>query len=287
MARFAFQQLGFGLGLRSAHYRSLLEDCPKVGWFEVLADNYLNTKGRPLEYLDRVTSRYPVALHGVGLSIGSTAPLDWDYIRTLKQLAQRTDAHWVSDHIAWGSLPGRFAHDLFPLPFTEEALTHTIERVRQVQEFLGMPLVLENPSTYAAFDGATLTEWEFISELATGADCGLLLDVNNLYVNSHNHGFDAHFALSQLPLDRVVQLHLAGHNQDEDIWIDTHDGPVCDEVMTLLQAARTLGADAPVLLEWDADIPDLEVALAELNRAELAWRTSIPRAQSPFVEQHP
>jgi uncharacterized protein len=281
MPRFNFPPLGFGLGLRTAHYQAILNQSPAVQWFEVLSDNYINTRGRPLEYLDQIAERYPVALHGVGLSVGSPAALDWDYVRALKQLAARTNAHWVSDHIAWGSIPGRFAHDLFPLPFTEEALMHTATRIKQIQDVLGMPLVLENPSTYAAFAGSTLTEWEFIAALASEADCGLLLDVNNLYVNGHNHGFNPRVALTHLPLDRVVQLHIAGHNQADAIWIDTHDGPVCDAVWDLLALARTLGANAPVLLEWDANIPDFDVVLAELERARSVWSSAAPRPATP------
>jgi uncharacterized protein (UPF0276 family) len=209
-----------------------------------------------------------VALHGVGLSIGSTDPLNLDYLAQLKALRDRVGAHWVSDHICWTGVNGRYGHDLYPIPFTEEALRHVARRVRQVQDYLEAPLVLENPSTYLDFRGSTLGEAEFIAALLVEADAGLLLDVNNVYVNSRNHGFDPLAYLQQLPLQRVVQLHVAGHSQAQGYLADTHSAPVAEPVWALLEQAVRLGARAPLLVEWDADIPAFDVLQSEVARAE-------------------
>jgi hypothetical protein len=265
--RFGLENLGIGVGLRTAHYREILSRFPKVDWFEILSDNYLYTQGRPLEILDLVAERYPVVMHGVSLSIGSTDPLDWDYVRELKILRNRVGARWISDHLCWTSVAGRNTHDLLPLPFTEEALLHTARRVRQVQDFLEGPLVLENPSSYVEFAGTSLREWEFLKGVAELADCGILLDVNNVLVSAKNHGFDPDQYLSALPMERVVQIHVAGHTDHGTHAIDSHIGPVPDAVWALLRRARQLGADAPVLLEWDAEIPEIDVVLREAERA--------------------
>jgi uncharacterized protein (UPF0276 family) len=266
--RFGLPQLGFGVGLRTVHYEHILRERPRLGWFEVLSDNYLHTRGRPLDFLDQIADRYPVALHGVGLSIGSADPLNLDYLAQLKALRDRVGAHWVSDHICWTGVNGRYGHDLYPIPFTEEALRHVARRVRQVQDYLEAPLVLENPSTYLDFRGSTLREAEFISALLDEADAGLLLDVNNVYVNSHNHGFDPLAYLQQLPMQRVVQLHVAGHSQARGYLADTHSAPVAEPVWALLEQAVQLGARAPVLLEWDAEIPSFDVLERELGLAQ-------------------
>ena len=262
--RFGLPQLGFGVGLRTVHYEHILREQPRLDWFEVLSDNYLHTRGRPLTFLDRIAARYPVALHGVGLSIGSADPLDLDYLAQLKALRDRVGARWVSDHICWTGVNGRYGHDLYPIPFTEEALRHVAGRVRQVQDYLEAPLVLENPSTYLDFRGSTLGEAEFIAGLLEEADAGLLLDVNNVYVNSRNHGFDPLVYLKRLPLQRVVQLHVAGHSQAQGYLADTHSAPVAEPVWALLEQAVRLGARAPLLLEWDADIPAFAVLEREL-----------------------
>jgi hypothetical protein len=285
LERLNLPQLGVGVGLRSAHYEHILGARPNVAWFEVLSDNYMNTHGRPLEFLDRIADIYPVALHGVGLSIGSLDALDFDYLARLRTLRQRCGAHWVSDHIAWSGVNGRHGHDLYPVPFTEECLRHIARRVCQVQDFLEAPLVLENPSTYLRFAGSTLGEAEFIAALVEETGCGLLLDVNNVYVNAHNHGFDAHAYLRQLPLERVVQLHVAGHelatspsaHGPATLLIDTHGGPVASDVWALLEEAVRLGVRAPVLLEWDADIPAFPV----VHREALQARARIERALAP------
>ncbi|HEU4406145.1 MAG TPA: DUF692 domain-containing protein [Polyangiaceae bacterium] len=241
---------------------------PEVGWFEALSENFMQTRGKPLEVLDRVAERYPVALHGVSMSIGSTDPLDWAYLAELKALRDRVGALWVSDHLCWTGVAGKNAHDLLPLPFDEETLGHVARRVRQVQDVLGAPLALENVSSYASFASSTMTEWQFLAALAEEADCALLLDVNNVYVSARNHGFDPLEFLRGLPLDRVAQFHVAGHDDCGTHVVDTHDGPVAPAVWALLREARRLGAEAPVLLEWDASIPPFEVAHAEARLAE-------------------
>lgn len=264
--RFSLPNLGIGLGLRTAHYAHILEYEPAVDWFEVLSENYMQTAGRPLYFLDRIAERYPVALHGVSLSIGSTDPLDFEYLAELKSLRDRTRARWVSDHLCWTGALGRNTHDLLPLPYTEEALRHVVSRVRQVQDFLGAPIALENPSTYVEFRGSTLTEWDFLAALATEADCAILLDANNVYVSAYNHGFDPHAYFRAVPWDRVVQLHVAGHSNHGTHIVDTHIGPVTDPVWHLLAEAHARSG-ASILLEWDAEIPSFEKTHEEALRA--------------------
>jgi uncharacterized protein (UPF0276 family) len=268
MPRFGLPNLGVGVGLRTTHYQHLLSEWPDVAWLEVLSDNYLHTQGRPLEILDRLAERYPLALHGVSLNIGSTDALDLDYVRELAALRSRTHARWISDHLCFTGVSGRNTHDLLPLPLTEEALHHVVRRVGQVQDVLGERLVLENPSTYLEFAGAALPEWEFLAAVATEADAGILLDLNNVLVSAKNHGFDPETYLSALPLERVVQMHVAGHTDHGTHAIDSHIGPVPDAVWRLYDRARALGADASVLLEWDADIPPFEVVHRDALRAE-------------------
>jgi uncharacterized protein (UPF0276 family) len=272
MKRFDFENLGVGIGLRTAHYAHILEEQPRIDWFEALSENFMHTRGRPLEVLDRIAERYPLVLHGVSLSIGSTDPLDWEYLRELKALRDRVGARWVSDHLCWTGVMGKNAHDLLPMPFTEEALAHTARRIHAVQDFMEAPLVLENPSSYVEFAGSTLKEWEFLAALAKEADAGLLLDVNNVYVSATNHGFDPLEYLRALPMERVVQFHVAGHTHHGTHVIDSHIGPVPDPVWELLAAARALGADAPVLLEWDAEIPSFEEVHADALRAREAFQ---------------
>ncbi|MBM4363979.1 MAG: DUF692 domain-containing protein [Deltaproteobacteria bacterium] len=267
MNRFALPDLGIGLGLRTVHYRDILDRQPAVDWFEILSENYLQTRGRPLHFLDRVAERYPVALHGVSLSIGGTDPLDLGYLTELRALRDRTRARWVSDHLCFTGFAGVNTHDLLPLPYTEESLRHVAERVRQVQDFLGAPLALENPSTYAEFAGSTLPECEYLAALAAEADCALLLDVNNVFVSSVNHGFDPALYLDAVPWDRVVQLHVAGHTHHGTHVIDTHIGPVADPVYRLLGEAHRRAGGASVLLEWDAEIPSFDETHAEALRA--------------------
>ena len=267
MNRFALPNLGVGLGLRTVHYKHILEHRPDVDWFEILSENYMQTRGRPLYFLDRVVEEYPVALHGVSLSIGSTDPLDRGYLRELKALRDRTRARWVSDHLCFTGVAGKNTHDLLPLPYNEESLRHVARRVRDVQDFLGAPLALENPSTYLQHSTSTMTEWDFLASLASEADCAILLDVNNVYVSAFNHGFDPASYLAAIPFDRVVQIHVSGHTNHGTHIVDSHIGPVIEPVWELLRAARAR-CDASVLLEWDAEIPDFETTHAEALKAK-------------------
>ncbi len=267
MNRFGLPDLGLGIGLRGVHYDHVLEHEPAVDWFEILTENYLGVGGRPMHVLDSVCERYPVALHGVSLSIGSTDALDFDYLRALKRLAARTRCAWLGDHLCWTGVLGQENHDLLPMPYTEQSLVHVAERIRIVQDFLERPLVLENPSTYLAFRESTLDEAEYLARLCERADCALLLDVNNVYVSARNQGFDARAYLARLPLERVVQVHLAGHTDKGTHCLDTHSRPVRDEVWTLYaELVERLGPCA-TLLEWDADIPAFEVVHAEVEKA--------------------
>jgi len=269
--------LGFGLGLRPRHYTELLAgDLRPAGldWLEVLSENYLVAGGRPLYMLDRLRERYPMTLHGVSLNIGGTAPLDTQYLQSLKRLAQRVDARLISDHLCWTGHGGINLHDLLPLPYTEEALRHVITRVRQTQDILGRQIMLENVSSYLTYAASSMDEWTFLREVALGADSLILLDVNNVYVSAHNHGFAAHTYLDALPVERVAQFHLAGHSRQGRFLIDTHDAPVPPAVWALYgEAVRRFGP-RPTLIERDDAIPPLAELLPELRQA----RTSAERA---------
>jgi uncharacterized protein (UPF0276 family) len=265
--RWGFKDLGIGIGLRTVHYGEILGQKPALDWFEVLSENYMDTGGRPLWVLDQVAERYPVALHGVSLGIGNTDPLNREHLAKLKTLAARTRAHWVSDHLCWTGILGRNTHDLLPMPYTEEALRHTISRVKQVQEILERPLVLENPSSYVEFADSTLTEWDFLRALSNEADCGLLLDVNNVYVSSFNHGFDPNAYVDAIPADRVVQYHLAGHTHKGTHILDTHSDHALPEVWALYERALRRTGLTATLYEWDEDVPDLGVLLEESQKA--------------------
>ena len=271
--------LGFGLGLRTDHYEAILADDPPVDWFEALTENYLVPGGKPLDYLRRIGERYPLVLHGVSLSIGSTETLDHLYLGQLRQLAELVRPRWISDHLCWTGTAGRNLHDLLPLPYTEEALNHVVERVRTVQDVLGRRILLENVSSYVSYRGSELSEWEFLREVAERADCLLLLDVNNIYVSSVNHEFAPLDYLNAIPVGRVQQIHLAGHENHGDYLVDTHDHPVPDPVWELYAAAvRRFGA-VTTMIERDANIPPLAELCAELRTArELAARTLAARA---------
>jgi uncharacterized protein (UPF0276 family) len=259
--------LGFGLGLRTEHYNAILETKPKVDWFEALSENYMISGGRPLDFLDKIREHYPMVMHGVSLSIGSTTPFDADYLRDLKKLANRIQPAWISDHLCWTGVHGQNIHDLLPLPYTEETVTHVVERVKIVQDYLGRQILLENVSSYASYVDSSMSEWEFISEIAEQADCLLLLDVNNIYVSSYNHNFDAKAFIDGVPKNRVQQIHLAGHQNNGDYIIDTHDAPVIDPVWKLYEyAIARLGA-VSTMIERDDHIPELEVLVEELQIA--------------------
>jgi len=258
---------GFGLGLRPRHYEAILESSPRVDWFEALSENYMIPGGRPLDYLERIRERYPVVLHGVSLSIGSTDPLDYDYLKDLKALAKRIDPAWISDHLCWTGVGGRNLHDLMPLPYTDEALDHVARRVRDVQDFLGRRILLENVSSYVAYHSSRMTEWDFLAALAQAADCDILLDVNNIYVSAFNHGFDALEFLDAMPPRRVRQIHLAGHENCGDMIIDTHDARVIEPVWRLYADAIRRFGPVPTMIERDDRIPPLGTLVRELDRA--------------------
>lgn len=265
--KFNLPNLGIGLGLRTTHYSAIIGEKPAVDWFEIITENYLRTQGRPLDFLEQIADAYPVVMHGVSMSIGSTDPLDREYLGEVRALRDRVKARWVSDHLCWTGVAGKNTHDLLPMPYTEEALAHVISRVRAVQDFLGSPLALENPSSYAEFASDSMPEWEFLARLAEGADCALLLDVNNVYVSSKNHGFDPLTYLNAMPFERVVQFHVAGHTDHGTHIIDSHIGPVLDPVWQLLSVAHRRSTGVPVLLEWDAEIPSFEETHTEALRA--------------------
>ena len=267
MNRFGLPDLGLGIGLRSSHFGEILSRWPELDWFEVLSENYMDIGGRPLWVLDQVCERYPVALHGVSLSIGSSDPLDLEYLRKLKALATRTRARWVSDHLCWTGVLGRNTHDLLPLPYDEPTLRHVVARVRQVQDLLERPLAFENPSSYLAFASSTLGEAEFLARLAEEADCALLLDVNNVYVSAFNHGFDARAYLDTIPAERVVQYHLAGHTHKGTHILDTHSGPAIDPVWALYEHACRRTGDVATLFEWDEDVPPFDEVREQARKA--------------------
>ena len=259
--------LGFGLGLRPEHYSAVLDGRPAVDWFEIISENYLVDGGKPLHYLDRIRAHYPMVMHGVSLSIGGSDPLDPDYLAGLKRLAARVEPAWVSDHLCWTGIDGRNLHDLLPLPYTEEAIAHVADRVARVQDYLGRQILLENVSSYVTYTDSRVSEWEFLSAVAERADCGILLDVNNVYVSAHNHGFDPLAYLDGVPVERVRQIHLAGHSRNGPLIIDTHDHPVPDPVWELYAEAVARLGPVSTMIERDDDIPPLEVLLEELARA--------------------
>jgi uncharacterized protein (UPF0276 family) len=265
--RWNLPDLGFGIGLRTVHFPHILANHPSIDWFEVLSENFMDTGGRPLYVLDQVAERYPVVLHGVSMSVGSTDPIDFDYLGKLKALAARTQARWVSDHLCWTGVAGINVHDLLPMPYTDESLEHVAARVRVISDFLERPLVLENPSTYVEFSASTWSECDFLAELARRADCGILLDVNNVYVSAFNHGYDPNDYLDRIPGDRVVQIHLAGHTNKGTHILDTHSDHVIEEVWSLYRRVYQRMGGISTLLEWDEAIPSFDVVHAEALKA--------------------
>ena len=264
---FARKDLGHGVGLRSKHYGRWLSGTPEVDWVEAISENHLAPGGRPNAVLEKVRRDLPVVLHGVSLAVGSVDPLDERLLRALRELVRRIEPAYLSDHLCWGRHGGRYAHDLLPLPHTEEALALVIDRVRRVQDALGRQILLENVSSYVQFRASTMTEWEFFSRVAEGADCGILLDVNNVYVSARNHGFDPLHYLAGVPPGRVAQFHLAGHRDKGSYLLDTHDAPVPDPVWELYRAAVRRFGRVPALVEWDDDLPGLEDVVAQSRRA--------------------
>ena len=265
--RLGHENLGLGVGLRTVHFSHILEHQPEVDWFEIISENFMDSQGRPRHVLEQIAEHYPIVMHGVSLSIGSTDPLNRDYLHKLKTLADSVNARWISDHVCWTGVAGRNTHDLLPIPYTEATLTHIVERIRTVQEILERPLILENPSSYLEFQHSTMSECEFICRMAEEADCGLLLDVNNVYVSSVNHEFDPVAYVESIPAERVVQCHLAGHTNCGTHLIDTHNGHVVNPVWNLFQLLHQRTGGVATLLEWDADIPPFPTVHAEVLKA--------------------
>ena len=259
--------LGFGLGLRVDHYETILNTHPTVDWFEILSENYLVPGGKPLNYLDRIRADYPLVMHGVSLSIGSSDPLNLEYLKQLKALAQRVQPVWLSDHLCWTGLDGTNLHDLMPLPYTEEAVEHVAARVRQVQDVLGRQILLENVSSYVTYLQSDMSEWEFLRAVVERADCLILLDINNIYVSSFNHDFDPREYLDSIPVERVQQFHLAGHTHHGNYIVDTHDHPVINPVWDLYADAVRRFGQVSTMIERDDNIPPLEELLSELDEA--------------------
>jgi len=275
---FSRKQLGHGIGLRPKHYGRFLEERPKVDWVEAISENHLSLGGRPNAVLEKVRRDMPVVLHGVSLAIGSVDPLDPVLLRGLAGLVKRIEPAWVSDHLCWGRHKGRYAHDLLPLPFTEEALRLVVDRVQRVQDALGRQILLENVSSYVRFQDSSMPEWEFVARVAEGADCGILLDVNNVYVSARNHGFDPFAYLEGIPAARVGQFHLAGHTDKGAYLLDSHDAAVPDPVWDLYRAAVRRFGRVPALVEWDERIPPLEELIAESERARRVEAQELGRA---------
>lgn len=264
--RFGVPDFGVGVGLRIPHYRYILDNRPSMGFFEVISENFMIPGGKPLYHLDRVLESYPVIQHGVSLSIGGPEPLDRDYLKRLKQLTKRVKPAWVSDHFCWCGAGGAHLHDLLPLPYAEEAVRLVAERARMVQDFLELPFALENTSSYLTYTRSTLSEWQFVTEVVERADCGLMFDVNNVYVSAYNHGFDPLEFVRAVPHERIVQIHLAGHTNLGRYIIDTHRGHVADAVLELYRETIRLAGPVSTLVEWDDEIPAFEVLSAEADK---------------------
>lgn len=269
--------LGFGLGLRAQHYADILDGNPPVDWFEVISENYMVPGGQPLRMLDKIRARYPIVMHGVSLSIASTAPFDEDYLKGLKALADRTEPKFVSDHLCWTGVHGVNLHDLLPFPYTREALDHVVARVQHVQDYLKRPIALENVSTYVQFNHSEMQEWEFIAEMTKRTGCWLVFDVNNVYVSAFNHGYDADAFIAGIPADRVVQFHLAGHEHNMTHIIDTHDAMVCDAVWDLYRKSLQRFGPVSTIIERDDDIPPLADMVSELGRARVIANEMFPQ----------
>jgi hypothetical protein len=262
-----FTEYGIGIGLRIPHYRHIFEHEPVVDWFEIISENFM-LDGRPLAVLDQILERYRVVQHGVSMYLGSAEKLNRDHLRRLKSLVKRTKTPWLTDHLCWGSVDGRYTHDLLPMPYTFQASRVTARKIREARDFLEVPIAVENVSSYAEFHISQMTEWQFLNEVVERADCGILLDVNNIYVSSRNHDFDPFEYLNSVPPERVAQIHIAGHSRFENYILDTHDHPVIDPVWKLYEhAIRRCGATA-TLLEWDDRIPSFDEVHREARKAE-------------------
>jgi len=262
-----FSDLGAGIGLRVPHYSHILSRKPLVGFFEIISENYLCDGGRPLEVLDQILEQYQVIMHGVSLYFGSPEKPDREHLKKLKSLVRRTNTPWMADHLCWGSIDGTYTHDLLPLPYTKATAKCAADKIKYVQDFLEIPIAVENLSSYAEFKASTMTEWEFLGEVVEMADCGILMDVNNIYVSSQNHNFDPKVYVDNIIHERVAQIHIAGHSKREDVVIDTHDRAPIDPVWELYDHALTKVGKTPTLLEWDAHIPSFEEVQKESDKA--------------------
>ncbi|MEH6357610.1 MAG: DUF692 domain-containing protein [Pseudomonadales bacterium] len=258
--------LGFGLGLRTDYYQEILDTKPNVDWFEILTENYMVDGGKPRYYLDKIRADYPVVMHGVSMSIGGTDPLDYDYLKQLKALSAHVEPEWISDHLCWTGQGQVNLHDLMPLPYTEEAIGHVAGRIREVQDYLGRQLLIENVSSYVTYQQDEMSEWDFINAVTEAADCHILLDINNIYVSARNHGFDAMDYLNAMPVDRVRQFHLAGHTDYGSYVIDTHDQPVPDPVWELSTKAFERFGAVSAMIERDDNMPPFADLMAELEQ---------------------
>ncbi len=263
---------GVGIGLRVPHYQHIFSKKPVVNWFEIISENFMVDGGRPLAILDQILERYRVVQHGVSMYFGSAEPLSREHLTRLKSLVKRTKTPWLTDHLCWGSVDGRYTHDLLPMPYTFEAAKKTAQKIREVRDFLEVPIAVENVSSYAEFHVSEMTEWEFLNEVVEDADCGILLDVNNIYVSSRNHGFDPFEYLHSVPPDRVAQIHIAGHTKYQKYVLDTHDHPVIDPVWALYAGAIEMAGPTATLLEWDDRIPSFD----EVHREALKAKRYLP-----------
>jgi len=266
-------ELATGIGLRVPHYNHILSEKPAVGWFEIISENYMVEGGRALAVLDQILDQYRVVQHGVGMYPGDAGGVKFEHLRRLKRLVRRTKTPWLSDHLCWGSVDGSMSHDLLPIPFTFEAARKTAENLRIIQDFLEVPLAMENVSSYGEFNGNEMTEWEFLAEVTELADVGILLDVNNIYVSSVNNGFDPLEYVNFVPPERVAQIHIAGHSRYERFVVDTHDHPVIDPVWKLYERAIERCGPVATLLEWDGRIPSFDEVWTEAKKSE-TWRVS-------------
>lgn len=270
--------LGFGLGLRPEHYEEVLEQAPSsIDWFEILTENYLIPGGKPLYYLDKIRQNYPIVMHGVSMSIGSTDAFDYEYLKEVKALVERVEPKWISDHLCWTGVNGLNMHDLLPLPYTLETIEHLVSRINEVQDYLGRQILIENVSSYLTYHESDMTEWEFLTEIAKRADCFLLFDVNNIYVSAVNHNFNALDYINAMPAERIAQIHLAGHSNYGDYIIDTHDAPIIQPVWDLYAKTIERFGEVSTMIERDDNIPPLSDLLSELDQAKKIKETALKK----------
>jgi uncharacterized protein (UPF0276 family) len=268
MNKFGYKNLGFGLGLRAKHYDHILENNPQIDWFEIITENYIDSHEGYWQFLSDIRQNYPIVMHGVSLSIGSYDDLNLEYLNKIKKLAQHINTPWVSDHLCYTGINGKNTHDLLPIPYTKEMLNHIVSRIKKVQDILGRNIVLENPSSYLEFAESEMSENEFMVQMAEKSDCGILLDVNNIYVSSFNHNFSAKDYIDSIPANRIVQIHLAGHTHKGDVIIDTHSDHVIDDVWDLYKYTIQTKGNISTMVEWDENIPEFNILQAEIEKAK-------------------